>query len=73
MKRRIIAALMCLCMLVGLLPTTALAADSKYGSASTVSAKFYYIYNNKIPNPPQTGNDSDEYGPSGNNEPFITV
>lgn len=73
MKRRIIAALMCLCMLVGLLPTTALAADSKYGSASTVSAKFYYIYNNMIPNPPQTGKDLDKYGPSGNNEPFITV
>lgn len=71
MKRRIIAALMCLCMLVGLLPTTALAAPDK--NASTVSAKFYYIYNNTIPNPPQTGNDSDEYGPSGNNQPFITV
>lgn len=74
MKRRIIAALMCLCMLVGLLPTTALATPDKNTSkASTVSAKFYYIYNNTIPNPPETGSNSDQYGPSGNNQPFITV
>ena len=74
MKRRIIAALMCLCMLVGLLPTTALATPDKNTSkASTVSAKFYYIYNNTIPKPPETGSNSDQYGPSGNNEHFITV
>ena len=75
MKRRILAALMCLCMLVGLLPTTVFAAwggghDGQ--SQEAVEVAFYYIYTNKVPIKPQSGPEyAIYYGPSSNDTPLV--
>lgn len=76
MKRRLLAALMCVCMLIGLMPATAMAAPrGNYPDkdASTVEAKFYYKLDNQVPTNPEEGSDVQDYGPSGDNTPLITV
>ena len=66
---------MCLCMLVGLLPTTVFAAwgDGCGGqSQNGVEVAFYYIYTNQVPNPPQDGpTAANYYGPSSNDTPLV--
>ena len=76
MKRRLLAALMCVCMIIGLMPATAMAAPrGNYPDedASTVEAKFYYKLDNQVPTNPEEGSDVQAYGPSGDNTPLITV
>ena len=73
MKKRVLASLLTLCLLVGLLPTTALAKGSGR-SAGKINLSFYYAYSNTIPNPAQEGGTTaQEYGPSGNDVPLRTA
>lgn len=73
MKKRVLASLLTLCLLVGLLPTTALAKGSGR-SAGKINLSFYYAYSNTIPNPAQGGGTTaQEYGPSGNDVPLRTA
>lgn len=72
-KKRVLASLLTLCLLVGLLPTTALAKGSGR-SAGKINLSFYYAYSNTIPNPAQEGGTTaQEYGPSGNDVPLRTA
>lgn len=73
MKKRVLASLLTLCLLVGLLPTTALAKGSGR-SAGKINLSFYYAYSNTIPNPAEGGGTTaQEYGPSGNDVPLRTA
>ena len=79
MKRRLLAALMCVCMLIGLMPATAMAKGNGNGGGGTTAAgsievAFYYIYSNKVPNPAHSGSEvAGDYGPSANDTPFVTA
>lgn len=77
MKRRLLASLMCVCMLIGLMPATAMAKGNGNGGGGTTAAgsievAFYYIYSNKVPNPAHGGSgEAVDYGPSANDTPFV--
>jgi len=72
-KKRVLASLLTLCLLVGLLPTTVLAKGSGR-FAGKINLSFYYAYSNTIPDPAQGGGTTaQEYGPSGNDVPLRTA
>ena len=79
MKRRLLAALMCVCMLIGLIPATAMAEGHGNGGGGTTTAgsievAFYYIYSNEVPSPAHEGSgEAVDYGPSANDTPFVTA
>lgn len=80
MKKRVLASLLTLCLLVGLLPTTVLAKGGNPGngnqnnSSEIITLAFYYRYSNEIPIPAHAGETYQEaYGPSGNDMPLRTA
>ena len=77
MKRRLLAALMCVCMLIGLMPATAMAKGNGNGGGGTTTAgeievAFYYLYSNTVKGDAhKQSEDPKDYGPSANDTPFV--